>query len=122
MRGKNAQVGCYLFASVATNLMGDTRKLTIIQGCPASDNGTPLSFPHCSFTLYTSPYVPLPIRWISSKSSCGFLRDRSTLEFIIAAAAYGAERARCTDPNDVRKQIFFKKKHTASKDISQDPL
>lgn len=58
------------------------------------------------FTLYTSPYVPLPIRWISSKSSCGFRRDRSTLEFIMSAAGHGAVRERRKSANGTRRQVF----------------
>lgn len=34
------------------------------------------------YTLYTSPYVPEPIFWISSYSSCGFLREISELSML----------------------------------------
>lgn len=67
------------------------------------------------FTLYTSPYVPLPIRWISSKSSCGFRRDRSTLEFIMSAAGHGAVRERRKSANGTRKQVFWGKTYGVRK-------
>lgn len=78
----------------------------------ASDDGTP--GPR-SFTLYTSPYVPLPILWISSKSSCGFRRDRSTLEFIMSTAGHGAERERRRSANGTRKQVFWGKTYGVRK-------